>query len=177
MIYYTSDLHLGHKRILDFEVSSFSSLEDRQDLLIANWNMTVTSEDIVYILGDLFYGKKLDYKYILTSLNGKKVLIKGNHDQWIEREPELESLFEGIYDYKVILDDNRKVVLFHYPIADWNHKHYNSYHLYGHVHSRKSESTEFMDKQENAFNVCTEVNNFRPVLLDTLIENFKRKPQ
>lgn len=43
---------------------------------------------------------KLNYETISKSLNGNKVLIKGNHDQWIEDNKELESLFLDISDYK-----------------------------------------------------------------------------
>lgn len=169
-IFYTSDLHLGHRTILDIENKKFKTLEERQQLIIDNWNSKVKKSDIVYILGDMFYGRHLNYRKVLTKLNGKKYLIKGNHDQWIEKEPELEELFEEVSDYKVVIDNGRKVVLFHFPIAEWNHKHYKSYHLYGHVHEKKSPGIEYMNSLERCYNVCIQVHNYYPVTLNELIE-------
>ena len=169
MIYYTSDLHLGHKNILNIEANKFTSMIEREQLIINNWNSKINNEDAVYVLGDMFYGKFQDYEGVLSQLNGRKVLIKGNHDQWIENYPELEKFFEEVCDYKVIQDNGRKVILFHFPIAEWNHKHYNSYHLYGHVHEGKSITTEYMDSLDNCYNVCTQVHEYYPVTLDVLI--------
>lgn len=169
MIYYTSDLHLGHRNILKMEAKDFERLEDRESLIISNWNSKVKQSDTVYILGDMFYGRHLNYKEVLSRLKGKKVLVKGNHDQWIENNKELEKLFEEVCDYKMIQDEGRKVILFHYPIAEWNHKHYNSYHLYGHVHERRSKTTEYMDLLKNCYNVCIQVHDYYPVTLDELV--------
>lgn len=52
----------------------FDSVKDKDEEIIKNWNTTVSPEDIVFILedfGDMDYWDKL---------NGKKTLIKGNHD-------------------------------------------------------------------------------------------------
>lgn len=66
--------------------------------LIQNWNNKVESEDIVYIVGDMFYGKS-DYYKVLDSLSSKKILVKGNHEQWIDKYTELEEYFEEITNY------------------------------------------------------------------------------
>jgi predicted phosphohydrolase len=51
-----------------------------------NWQNIVKKEDLVLIAGDLSWGKNLeeasfDLKW-LDSLNGEKLIIKGNHDYW-----------------------------------------------------------------------------------------------
>lgn len=46
--------------------------------LVENWNKIVNKNDIVYILGDFAYKNHRDH---ILSLNGNKILIKGNHDK------------------------------------------------------------------------------------------------
>lgn len=52
MYYYISDMHLGHKNVLKFDSRPFESVEEMNETLIANWNVKVTDEDDVWILGD-----------------------------------------------------------------------------------------------------------------------------
>ena len=51
-----------------------------------NWNAIVQPDDIVVIGGDVSWGidlkeAKADFEY-LNHLNGKKIILKGNHDLW-----------------------------------------------------------------------------------------------
>ena len=53
------------------------------DVLIYQCNKKVKKDDIVFILGDhaFSYLKKTEIKEINSKLNGKKILVKGNHDK------------------------------------------------------------------------------------------------
>lgn len=53
-VFFTSDLHLGHKNILSIR-PQFDNIEDHDDFLIERWNKKVKKKDDVYILGDLSY--------------------------------------------------------------------------------------------------------------------------
>ena len=55
MIFFTSDLHLGHENCIRLCNRPFSSIEEMDETLIENWNHKVTGKDTVYILGDLIY--------------------------------------------------------------------------------------------------------------------------
>ena len=88
---YISDLHFSHKNILRFDNRPYSNVKEMEDGIITNWNSVVTSKDTVYHLGDFTmapYIEGASYKdrYInianelLDKLNGKKYLIRGNHD-------------------------------------------------------------------------------------------------
>ena len=55
MIFFTSDLHLGHENCIRLCNRPFSSIEEMDETLIENWNYKVTGKDTVYILGDLIY--------------------------------------------------------------------------------------------------------------------------
>ena len=62
---------------------------------------------------------------LVAQLKGRKVLIKGNHDDVSDMR--YKNVFEEIYDYKEITDyadqDAYKLVLSHYPILMWNGQH------------------------------------------------------
>lgn len=48
--------------------------------MIKIWNNTVRENDTVYFLGDLDINPKRGFRDISMLLNGKKILISGNHD-------------------------------------------------------------------------------------------------
>lgn len=179
MIFYTSDLHLGHKNIIKYENRPFNSVEEMDIVLIANWNARVNLQDDVYILGDFtFKGATQAIKY-LNVLNGNIHLLRGNHDHFMKQDSfnrfaenteflinERRIINEGYY--KHLNDNGREVVLFHYPIMFWDGQDdMGSYHLYGHMH--KTSHGEQQHPHPDAFNVGVDVQNYAPVTLDELI--------
>ena len=172
MKYYTSDIHFGHNKIIDFAKRPFKSIEEMDNTIINNWNNKIKPTDEVYILGDFAFYKGEKTNEILKQLNGTKYLIIGNHDCYFLKDKSFDkSLFKWIENYKEIKDNKRKVVLFHYPIAVWNASHHGSYHLHGHIH-RNIETPHPLDFNlgEYALNVGMDVNNFVPMSLDELIQ-------
>jgi predicted phosphohydrolase len=82
-IYAISDLHLSLKSNKPMDVFS-DKWKDHHLTIRENWNNNITSDDTVLIAGDISWAMKLedaleDLKFI-HELNGKKCLIKGNHD-------------------------------------------------------------------------------------------------
>lgn len=145
-IWFTSDNHFGHKRIMEFAAETrmnITDLETMHEKMIEVWNNTVADEDLVYMLGDFSFLKANHTENILRRLKGRMILIKGNHDQWLNEE--LNEYFEGIYDYKKVTIDGKKVIMFHYPIWEWENMHHGSYHLYGHVHGNSTVPGRAMD--------------------------------
>lgn len=169
MIYYTADPHFGHEAIIRFCHRPFADVEEMNRVLMENWNSVVQAEDEVYLLGDVFFKGRPEQ--ILPRLNGKKHLIIGNHDRRHLQKGNFNRHFESIQEYLCIDDNGRRVVLFHYPIYEWDGFFRGSYHLYGHVHN--SEVNRIMLRQERAFNAGVDLNDFTPQTLDSLI---RRKP-
>ena len=167
MIYYTSDLHIGHENIIRLCKRPYSNGREMSVDLIRRWNNKVTANDTVYILGDMFFRyEDIDVvKTTLKQLNGKKILIKGNHDNFLN-QIKWQDYFSTVKDIMKIKDNGRDVVLMHYPIEEWDGFFRGSYHLYGHVHNSDN-GLRVIDRR---YNVGVDVNDFEPKTLDELIE-------
>ncbi|MCL1800525.1 MAG: metallophosphoesterase, partial [Promicromonosporaceae bacterium] len=135
-IWFTSDSHFSHANIIGFCDRPHSTAWDMNKDLTARWNEKVQPEDTIYHLGDFALGtRKSALLNILTRLNGRKILVPGNHDKcWIGRVkypttgPELEQRFldagfdEIIQANQTVTIDGLKVS--HFPYADDNrHEH------------------------------------------------------
>ena len=164
MVYFTSDQHFFHMNAIDMCERPFDDLEEMHKTLIDNWNSTVGKSDEIYLLGDfVFRGSGSQANEILRQLNGKKYLIKGNHERYLKDSEFNISAFEWIKDYYVLSYKDMRFILFHYPILEWEHFHRKTIHLYGHIHSKK-----FWHPQYRAINVGVDNNYFYPVSADEL---------
>ena len=129
MIYYTSDLHLGNKNIIEYENRPWKTVEEMDAGLIKNWNETVSDDDEVYVLGDFcFKGATKAIEY-LKQLNGHIHLIRGNHDhfmtqesfyRWLVRYQPDDPIAETEGWYKHMTDGGHEVILSHFPILYWD---------------------------------------------------------
>lgn len=138
MNYYISDLHLFHAKSIKFDNRPFESLETMHEIIVKKWNSKVTNGDTVYILGDVsMRGEKENLISLVSTLKGRKVLVKGNHDDVSDYR--YQQLFSEICDYKEIHDSisgkNYDLVLCHYPIFSWKKMGRGTILLYGHTHN------------------------------------------
>lgn len=142
MNYYISDLHLfcksQTKQGVNYDNRPFENTDQMHDYILRRWNARVTNSDTVYILGDIsLRGCNGPLIGLVAQLKGKKVLIKGNHDD--VRDYRYALLFDEILDYKELTDhmDGKvyKLVLQHYPVLMWKDQHKGAIHLYGHTHN------------------------------------------
>lgn len=166
MIYFTSDLHFGHLNIIKYCNRPFLSVEEMDNALIDNWNRRVNKNDTVYILGDFM--KNGDYKTInnyLLRLNGSKILILGNHDDYIKKNHEL-LYFSLVSNYEELEIEHKQIILFHYPIIEWKNKNSGSICLHGHTHAKKRNCFNI----KNLYDVGVDANTFSPITLQEIIE-------
>ena len=133
MIFFTSDLHLGHENCIRLCNRPFSSIEEMDETLIENWNHKVTGKDTVYILGDLIYRSQKPPEEYLRRLRGKKHLILGNHDRGWIRSCQTEQFFESVNNLLYVADGKRQYTLCHYPMMSWPHI-MRCYMVFGHIH-------------------------------------------
>ena len=112
MIFFTADTHFNHANIINFCKRPFSDVIHMNETIIKNWNSKVNYDDEIYILGDITISRSgLEANKILERLNGKKYLIKGNHDVYIDDIEFNESYFEWIKDYYVLDYQKCKFIL------------------------------------------------------------------
>lgn len=168
MNWYTADPHFWHYNILKYEARPYKDITEMNEGLINNWNKKVQKNDSIYILGDFSFGNADQTLEILNRLQGKKYLIKGNHDRVINTL-EIRNKFEWVRDYFVVKENNIPIIMFHYPIQTWDRKHYGSLHFYGHVHSNISDYA-LVNNIPNAYNVGVDVCNFEPVCLKEILK-------
>lgn len=86
MIYFTSDTHFSHARIIEYCDRPFASVEAMDTALVANWNACVKPNDHVIHVGDVTLLRKpqkdkFGTLNVLRSLNGHKIVVAGNHDE------------------------------------------------------------------------------------------------
>lgn len=138
-IWFTSDSHFGHKRIMEFcphSRAGFTNVDEMDEAIIQKWNDTVHPGDIVYHTGDVtFHNKTAKSEELIGRLNGNIHLILGNHDQKIRDGVISRGLFADVKHYKEVTIDKIRVCLFHFPMHEWHQCHRGSFHLYGHVHA------------------------------------------
>lgn len=177
MIYYTSDLHLGHKNIIRHCQRPFESIDKMDEVLIRNWNQKVSDSDHIYIVGDfIFRAPKGNIEWYFNVLKGHKHLIVGNHDRsWIKQaKGELYGL-ESVDNLLFVNDKTRIAILCHYPMMTWPGANKGAWMVYGHIHANTHmDFWPFILQNNHMVNAGVDVNNFEPVTLEEMIENNRR---
>lgn len=168
----TADIHFSHTNILKFCAKSrpFYDVEEMNDTIIKNWNNLVSPEDKVYILGDIAFTTAQAAARLVNRLNGTKILIKGNHDVKLLREQVFRDCFAEIHDYLEIGYNGSRLVMFHFPIWEWDRMHHGAVHFHGHCHGRPT------GIQGRIMDVAMDDNNCLPHLMDDAINKVMRQP-
>ncbi len=146
----TADTHFFHSSLLgnnQFAPRPFPDVMTMNQTIINNWNQRVGEHDLVYHLGDiaLYFTKPAQKSYaavaeVLQALNGRLVLIKGNHDS--------RALFKYLAAHNYLVDGQPKYQFHDVGVLlKYNHRQYYLTHyplmlgiapqiinLHGHIH-------------------------------------------
>lgn len=147
MKYFTSDIHLFHNLVLKKYRNEFSSFEEMHHDFVTKWNKQVNSKDIVFVLGDVSFGKFEETKSIISKLNGRKILIRGNHDERFNAKQWIQIGFDDIRDTFVFKKNTEnfkpaeKIILCHYPYS--SQIRYFFYKIFGKLLGRRSEAAYY----------------------------------
>lgn len=179
-IWFIGDTHFGHRNILSFEegghpLRDFSSIEEHDMKIIANWNSVVKPHDKIYHLGDVAFNKKcMDYFKIL---NGKKRLIRGNHDLF--KDHLYTEHFQQIHGVKSFCINGHRGVLSHVPlhedcISRWG------LNIHGHLHANRIRMSNLEEHKGHPeldtiddpryFNVSCEQINYTPIHIEEIFK-------
>lgn len=104
-------LSLGTNKPMD----SFPGWNDYVQRLEKNWNNIVTVSDTVVIAGDISWAMNFDELVadfdFLNKLNGRKIIVKGNHDYWWNTATKMNKFIESNkFDSIKILHNNSYTV-------------------------------------------------------------------
>lgn len=148
-----ADWHLGEDR---FEIMDrpFKQVDEMINTLIIHHNSVVGKDDLVYVIGDVCYQKAPEYLPLVTKFNGKKVLIRGNHDRGIP-DSEFKKYFKNVIAEGSGLEltiGDIPCYLTHYPTRGRKDR----FNIVGHIHG-------VFKVQLNMLNVGVDAHHFRPV--------------
>lgn len=167
---FIADLHIGSQRILKLCHRTFKTLEEQDQAIAENWKNAVGDDDTVYVLGDAAEGDYERVIRILSPLPGRKILVVGNHD---DDESLLHyqrsRLFESIMGYAKTEEGGKEIILFHYPIMDWEDRQFGSVLVYGHIHNKDLPEIRGYYKDKPCYNCGADVVGFAPRTLEELI--------
>jgi len=167
--YVISDTHFGHANIIQYCHRPFRDVFEMDEALIRNWNNVVSSDDLVYHLGDFaLYKDKSRIAEIVSRLNGRIVLIMGNHDTKPPRFY-LDCGFKNATRKPILAHPD--LILMHEPYEDLSFIAPNYFYLFGHVHDKHCP----MDECPNCFCASVERIDYRPIELTEVYRDLRRK--
>jgi len=123
----TSDHHFGSWNLASSPWRGPVFTQAEEEELIAKWNSVVRPNDQVFYVGDFCDGGEADLREYRKRLNGKILLIKGNHDNL--SDDVYKAVFTAVSDELVI--DALNLLLRHCPDIEGNEEYRQ---IYGHEH-------------------------------------------
>ncbi|MFH1895686.1 MAG: 2'-5' RNA ligase family protein [archaeon] len=168
-IFFISDLHLDHSNIIKFTNRPFKNVNQMNDVIVNNWNSTVTDKDKVYFLGDMAFGKgSRKTSYWLEKLNGNTVFIEGNHEE-VGNTESYSSAYNVVLKYK-----GKKFLLVHDPAL--KPKEWNDWIIHGHKHNNDLVNYPLINKRNKTINVSAELLAYKPINFNEIMKLMETKP-
>lgn len=161
-IFFVSDTHFGHANIIKFANRPFANVQEMDEALLANWNETVGVGDLVYHLGDVYFG---DGWKSFDRVHGTVELIMGNHDH-VRDKP--MNRINKIHWWKkfIVPNPNHNFICTHAPLhASGLHNHHEPSspfnNVHGHIHNNDSPPGQYI-------NISVEKTGYKPIHIDEL---------
>lgn len=165
-VYFTSDTHFNHTNIISYCQRPFKNVDEMNERIIVNWNEIVSEDDIIFHLGDFCLGGAAEWTRLLDRLNGKIYLIMGNHDRKNIRQGFMDR-FEHVAMQMHIEVGKQRIYLNHYPFLCFEGGYKDVWQLFGHVHTRKTntgiDAGRLQYLYPTQYDVGVDNNNFAPV--------------
>lgn len=142
-IWFTSDGHFNHDKIIEYMPNRPQQLEAMHDAMINHWVANVKPEDTIYYLGDFGFPARrsnhIHFDVLQAILPGRKILVRGNHDRERRHEGDViakeHPMWDEVVDYYEVKFGKSRFICSHYPFETWNKASKGTYMLHGHVHS------------------------------------------
>ena len=188
MNFFIADTHFYHKNIIIYASRPFRDVEEMNEKIIENWNSRVKPRDTVYHLGDFAMCSNTLLSGIMDRLNGKILLVRGNHDN--RNMTAWQDLGFTVLRCPPIELKKEKILLSHYPLLDtqipegWINVH-------GHIHDKMLNACVYHNREgglENEFpkrqyspekHICVSVEriNYTPQTLEEVLALPRDRPK
>ncbi len=167
-IFLIADLHFGDSDMCSLlkddghPMRPFKSVEEHDAALIENWNKVVTHpSDKVYVLGDVAQKRK-DLENF-GKLNGKKILIKGNHDIY-----EMKEYAKYFKDIRGTHRLENGILMSHIPVHHGTFGKAHKVNVHGHIHDKIVMDIYNLHRDGRYFCVSCEHINYTPMELGAI---------
>jgi calcineurin-like phosphoesterase family protein len=164
--WFISDTHFAHQNILKFEAEMrpFKDIDEHDEYLIKMWNALVKETDTIIHLGDVCFKPATKLMEIMPQLNGKKILIRGNHDTL-----NAKAYLTHFEDVLSVLEDKKNGIIYsHYPLHPSQLEFRYKYNVHGHCHSHTIDDPRYI-------NICVEHTGLAPVHHDYILDQIKHR--
>ncbi|MBO7735536.1 MAG: metallophosphoesterase [Methanobrevibacter sp.] len=163
-IWVTSDWHFNHANILRYCRPQFSNIDEHNNYIIDRYNSTVGKDDLVYVLGDIGFSPASKLAPLVQSLNGRKIMLVGNHDRL--KDGEYRGMgFIDVVRHPIYYSSN--IILSHIPIQECLDNPW-VINLHGHLHNSELILSNFI-------NVNLELHDFLPLDMKQFEERAKKE--
>lgn len=169
MIYFTADTHFYHENVIEYEHRPFQTAEEMDEAMIQNWNAAVLDDDDIYILGDLTLKGPTLANSLLERLHGRKHLIRGNHDRYVDHSAFRRDLLVWVKDYFELRYRGQWSILCHYPLLSWNGMHRGAFQLHGHQHNKSYYNHSNREGGIRRLDVGVDANGLAPVSIEEIL--------
>lgn len=172
--FYTSDQHVGHARICELAGRPFSSVEEMNDAIVERHNAVVSPDDTTYFLGDFAMGPLEESLALVGRMNGRLLLVPGNHDRVFSRfrrngprpadfDRYRDAGLDIVGERTRVVIAGTDVLLCHFPYTGDSRDHHDRYAdlrpaddggwlVHGHTHGRWRQNGRQIDVGVDAWN-------------------------
>ncbi len=157
-------------------VRDFDTVEEMNETMVKNINSNVKENDTLFHLGDWTFGGFEKIEEFRKRIHCKNIhILLGNHDHHIEGNKEgVRNLFKSVNNYLEVgvgsKNNNKKLILCHYPIVSWNHLKRGAFMLHGHQHLKGDK--RFGNGRRMDVGMCGSP-EFRPYNLEEIFDILK----
>jgi hypothetical protein len=164
-----ADLHMGDEDMCKLvkadghPLRPFSTIEEHDETIIANWNKVVPKDARVYVLGDIAQ-KKSDIPKIGRLNGSRKILIAGNHDIYPTSE-----YIKYFKDIRATHRLENGILMSHIPIHPNTFGKAHKVNVHGHIHDKRVKKEEWSsigmmrEIDQRYFCVSCEHINYTPI--------------
>lgn len=160
-VFLSADQHFGHAGVCRFmkadgitKLRPWDDPDEMDEALVTSWNAKVRPQDKVYFLGDVVINRKA--LPTIGRLNGRKILIKGNHD--IFKLSEYAEYFDDVRSSHIL----GSYIMTHIPLHPMSIERWKA-NIHGHLHDRVVVEPTHGNPDQRYICVSMEHTNFAPL--------------